>query len=777
MQKVIEEAKQIAKTLKYNYVGTEHLLYGLLNIKNGIAYKFLTELKVDKDKYLEILKTEKKENISNKKSKKEIEFSPKAIDVLNIEIKELYGTEYLLREILKNDSCIACQILKKFNIDVERLFLSVNKFISLKEEKDNFTIESFYTSNLENYGKDLTSIQSEPIIGRNQEINKIIQILIRKTKNNPIIIGEAGVGKTALVYAIAQRIINKNVPVELQNQKIYSIDLASMIAGAKYRGEFEERLKNLLKEVIEKKNIILFIDEIHTIIGTGSSEGSLDAANIIKPLISSGEIRIIGATTTEEYKKSIEKDSALNRRFGQVIVQETDINQTLEILKGIKDSYENFHNVEIPDEYLKLIISLSERYIQLRSMPDKAIDVLDEVCSYAKIKVQDKNKNTYSKAKINELNKQMKIEFDNANFKEYKKIKNKLEKINNSSNKSNRIKITKDDIYSVISKMSNIPIVNLSIEDAKTLKNLENNLKSRIIGQDEAIEKISKAIKRGKTGVKDPNRPIGSFIFLGPTGCGKTQTVKELAKELFGSEKLIIRFDMSEFMEKHSVSKLIGAPPGYVGYEEGGNLAELVLRKPYSILLFDEIEKAHPDVLNVLLQVLDDGILTDSLGRKVDFKNTIIIMTSNIGAEKISKEISQIGFSSNNTKLKDKKDIIKNVKDSLKNTLKPEFINRIDEIIVFNQLGKEEITRIVDNLLKDLYERFKDKKIRFSITDKLKEKIVKEGFEPIYGARPVKRAIQTFVEDPLADYIIENGLKENQKVLLDYKDEKVICSR
>ncbi len=760
IEEIINNAKKYALEKNSSFIGTEHLLYALSSYKDGMASQLLEEVGVKAnqiDKLIIKMPGRKKSNI---------DYSPKYIEVFEL-CEEMcdksgmksYGTELILFSIMKQIESNAVNILKTLCKEFEILFEGVSKLVNdmaIKGIEDEMQMESV----LQVYGKNLTELASknklEKVIGRENETKRVIDILGRKTKNNPCIIGEAGVGKTAIVEGLAQSIVDKSVPNWLLDKEIYELNLSLLVAGSKYRGEFEDRLKLVLDEVKKKENIILFIDEIHTIIGAGSAEGALDAANIIKPVLARGEIKVIGATTIKEYRKHIEKDDALSRRFQKIIIEEPNEEQTLSILNGIKPSYEQFHNIIISDDVIKFIIKSSKRYINNRFFPDKAIDLLDESCTFAK---NNHIKNAKKETKNEELS------FEEELKNSCKKVKVKKEK------QVKKIELTKNDVAKVLSEMCMVPVDEITKNDISKLKNLQNDLSKLIIGQDEAISKISKAVKRGRSGVNDPKKPIGTFLFLGPTGCGKTETCKALAKLVFNSEDDIIRIDMSEYMEKYSVSKLIGSAPGYVGYEEGGVLTEKVNKKPYSIVLFDEIEKAHTDIFNILLQVLDEGYLVDSNGRKVDFRNTIIVLTSNIGAKELFSK-KEFGFSTLNSSNDKKEEIKKNVMSEVKKVFNPEFINRLDEIIIFNKLEKEDIKKIAELIINDTKKRIEDK-VKIEISENLKNEIVKEGFSEEYGARPLKRAIQKLVENPIADYLIESSEKHQSHISLDYKNGEV----
>ena len=726
-------------------------------------------------------------------------FTPRTKRVFEISFMEAkrlnnnyIGTEHILLGIMKEGDSVAARIIMDLGVDIQKMFSELLK--TLTEENagnPNLNAKSKQSYNqtptLNQFGKDLTNEAIEgkldPIIGRENEIERIIQILSRRTKNNPCLIGEPGVGKTAVVEALAEKIVSGEVPENLKDKRVVSLDVSSMVAGAKYRGDFEDRLKKCLAEIKKSGNVILFIDEIHTIVGAGAAEGAIDAANILKPLLARAEIQVIGATTLNEYRKYIEKDAALERRFQPVTVGEPTQEETVEILKGIRDKYEAHHKVKITDEAIKAAVELSSRYINDRYLPDKAIDLMDEAASKVKLASLTAPKEVKKiEEKIGEIVKEKEDAINVQDFEKAAKLrdkeqkeKEKLEKVKLEWEQKNQIKetkVTEEDIAGIVSNWTGVPVVKLTEAEADKLKNLEAELHKRVIGQDEAIVAVAKAIRRGRVGLKDPKRPIGSFIFLGPTGVGKTETCKALAECLFGNENAMIRVDMSEYMEKHTVAKLIGAPPGYVGYEEGGQLTEKVRRKPYSVILFDEIEKAHPDVFNILLQILEDGRLTDSQGRTVDFKNTVIIMTSNIGARSIV-ENKTIGFNGEESKKKNYDQIKENVMSELKKEFRPEFLNRIDEIIVFKPLDEKEIEKIVDLMLTASTKRLEDRDIEVSVTDELKKYIAKKGFDVTYGARPLRRAIQNLVEDKLAEEILDGKIKDGDKVKLTYQDGEV----
>ena len=788
---VIESAEKIAISLGHNYVGSEHILYGMAQQKSGIAYKILKKQNITEQDILlkikEIFGSEKDIII------KTYGFTPKTkilIEDAYDETEKLYlnniGTEQLLLAILKNKENMAYKILEELKFDVSKAYDEIIKIIMAEEdlnrEKKINSKKNNSSNVLNQYGTDLNKLALEgkidSVIGRNKEIDRLIQILSRRNKNNPCLIGEPGVGKTAIVEGLAKKIVEHDVPEMLKNKKVFTLDLTSIIAGAKYRGDFEDRLKKCLKEVQKSDNIILFIDEIHTIVGAGAAEGAIDAANILKPILASGKIQLIGATTLEEYRKYIEKDAALERRFSPIMVEEPSIEETKKILLGIREKYEKHHNVKIEEDVIEEIVELSTRYINDRHMPDKAIDILDEAASMVRMKtftIPDGLKNIQKEIKeivdkkieaINCQDFELAAQYRDEEIKTRNEYSLQEEHWRNNNIKE-KIKLEKEDIRVVISNLTNIPVTKITENENSKLLNLENNLRKVIVGQNEAIESISKAIKRSRVGINDPNKPLCSFLFLGPTGVGKTQVSKTLAYNLFETENSIIRLDMSEYMEAHSVSKIIGSPPGYVGFEEEGMLTKKVRNNPYSIILLDEIEKAHPDIMNILLQILDDGILTDSSGRNINFKNTLIIMTSNIGASKIT-ENRNLGFGNNNTNESNKKTVI----GELKKDLKPEFINRIDEIIVFNKLGKKDILKIIDILVKDMEERLKSKNIKIELTEEFKINIVEEKIDLNYGARELKRKLQEIIENEIAEKIINKTLEKNSKIIFDFVNNK-----
>ena len=798
-KKVIEIANDISIELGHNYIGTEHILYGLVEEGEGIAAKVLTNKGVTEDK----VKVKIEELLGRGQEIKEsLGFTPRTKRVLEnafLEAKRIgynfIGTEHLLLAIMKEGDCVATQVIIELNVDIPKIYNEIAKVINEEESDKEFGKDiprvrgSFSsTTTLNQFGEDIT-LQAEEgkfdnIIGREKEIERIIQILSRRTKNNPCLIGEPGVGKTAIVEGLAEKIIYGEVPESLKDKRIVSIDISGMVAGAKYRGDFEDRIKKALNEVKKVGDVILFIDEIHTIVGAGAAEGAIDAANILKPLLARGEIQLIGATTIEEYRKYIEKDSALERRFSPVDVDEPTPNQTVEIIKGIRDKYEAHHNVKITDEAIKSAVDLSIRYITDRFLPDKAIDLIDEAASQVRMKIftePDEIKKFEEMLDIAIKEKEDAIynqEFEKAAQlrDKQKQIEETLEKELNKWKKrknKNITEITEENIAEIISKWTGIPVQKLTQDENEKLKHLEEKLHERVIGQNEAVEAVAKAIRRGRVGLKDPKRPIGSFLFLGPTGVGKTELSKALAEILFENENAMIRIDMSEYMEAHSVSKLIGSPPGYIGFDGGGQLTEKIRRKPYSVVLFDEIEKAHPDVTNLLLQILEDGRLTDSQGREVNFKNTVIIMTSNLGARHITEKKS-LGFGgssieSEKEQNKEDEETKKEVIKELKRELRPEFINRIDEIIVFHKLNDENIKEIAQIMLKQVEERLKQQKYIVEIDSTVIEQILEQGIDKNFGARPLRRTIQNLVEDRISEEILEGNLQKNKKWVLNSK--------
>ncbi len=802
-QKAIEIANEIAVELGHNYVGTEHILYGLTKEGTGIASKVLENQNVTPEAVLEKID----ELIGREDVKVQtLGFTPRTKRVIENAFRETkrigsdyIGTEAILMGIMREGDSIAVRIMLDLGVNPQRLYNEVIKVINednqiQNENKGNAgKARGSYnsTTTLNQFGTDLTKQALEgkldPVIGRKDEIERVIQILTRRTKNNPCLIGEPGVGKTAVVEGLAQKIISGDVPEILKNKRLVVIDISSMVAGAKYRGDFEERIKKSLDEVKKAGDVILFIDEIHTIVGAGSAEGAIDAANILKPLLARGEIQLIGATTLNEYRKYIEKDSALERRFSPVKVEEPTDEDTVQILKGIRDKYEAHHNIKIPDKVIETAVSLSVRYINDRFLPDKAIDLIDEAASRVKLRTYTEPDNIKElEAKIEKTEKEKEEAVRLQDFEKAAKLrdrqktqKEKLQKENEKWKEKNTRSVTtltEEDIAEVIASWTGIPVKKISEDENKKLKQLEETLHKRVIGQNEAVSAVAKAIRRGRVGLKDAKRPIGSFMFLGPTGVGKTELSKALAESLFGDENAMIRVDMSEFMESHSVSKLIGSPPGYVGFDEGGQLTEKIRRKPYSVILFDEIEKAHPDVMNMLLQILEDGRLTDSQGRTVNFKDSVIIMTSNVGARLITDK-KTLGFIQNDSKKenneKEYEEIKKDVMAELKKQFRPEFINRIDEIIVFHKLNDDEIKQIIDIMLKQVAKRLAEQNIKMEIDDSVKELIAKKGIDQSFGARPLRRSIQNLVEDKIAEAILDGKIKSGSVALISAKDGEV----
>ena len=792
-----------AQDLGHTYVGTEHLLLGLVKEGSSVASVVLSECGLcDSELESLILETVGK---GSKTLLTPDDFTPRTKRVMQMAVvnsarmgHNYVGTEHLLISLISENDSYAVRFLNELNVNTGSVIASLKA--SLSDEKKNENDDDFEYLNskgsdakaksdmktLSQFSRDLTqSAQNgeiDPVIGRDSEISRIIQILSRRTKNNPVLIGEPGVGKTAVAEGLALKIVNGEVPEHLKSKRVFALDLTSMIAGTKYRGDFEDRIKNVIEEVKKCDDVILFIDELHTIIGAGSAEGSADAANILKPSLARGDFQVIGATTLEEYRKHIEKDSALERRFQPVTVGEPSKEEAVLILKGLRDRYEAHHKVKITDEAVEAAVELSARYIADRYLPDKAIDLIDEAGSKVRlssltapedIKELEEKIELLEQEKASAVNTQ---DFERAaQLRDEQKIaKEKLEKLKEewaAKSKEVSAEVTKDDIAAIVSDWTKIPVVELTKEESQRLLNMEEILHSRVIGQDEAVSAVSRAIRRGRVGIKDPNRPMGSFIFLGPTGVGKTELCKALASAMFGDENAMLRLDMSEYMEKHTVSRLVGSPPGYVGYDEGGQLTEKVRRKPYSVILFDEIEKAHPDVFNMLLQILDDGRLTDSQGRTVDFKNTVIIMTSNIGARLIVEKQKSLGFTQHST---ENENIKETVLEELKKVFRPEFLNRVDDIIVFQKLKKDEIKHIAKNMLENLSARVKPLGVTISFTDAVVEKIADEGFDETYGARPLKRAITKHIEDKLSEKLLGELNSGDINITCDYKDNEFI---
>lgn len=799
-KRAIMIAQEEAINLNHDYIGTEHILIGLLKEEEGVAYQVLKELGVDAEKVVEEI-----DRIVGKGEYQqvgEISFTPRSKKVLELasqeasQLKHNYiGTEHILLGLIKEGSGVAVRILTDLGINLNNVYSRIMKIL-MENETQSFSPEvgkkTIKTLTLDEFGRDLTKLAREdkldPVIGRSMEIQRVIQILSRRKKNNPCIIGEAGVGKTAIVEGLAQKIANNDIPEILKNKRIVCLDLALIVAGTKYRGEFEKRLKKIVSEVQESNDVILFIDEIHTLVGAGAAEGAIDASNILKPTLARGELQVIGATTSDEYRKYIEKDAALERRFQPIYISEPSIEETIDILQGLRDKYEAHHKIKINDQALEAAARLSARYVSGRFLPDKAIDLVDEAAS--RIKLQNTISPPDMKKVEIQLNKIIKEKESTIKLQEFekaaqlrdkeKKLETELQKMKEkweTGRKINKVEVTEEDIAEIVSSWTGIPVFSLKEEETQKLLRMEDELHKRIIGQDEALISISKAIRRTRAGMKNPKRPIGSFIFLGPTGVGKTELARSLAEFLFGDENTMISLDMSEYMEKFAVSRLVGAPPGYVGYEEGGQLTEKVRRKPYSVILLDEIEKAHPDVFNILLQIFEDGRLTDSQGRVVDFKNTVIIMTSNIGATLIKKGAT-LGFrGTNESEEMPYKEIKDNVMGELNKTFRPEFLNRIDEVIVFKSLTKEEIKKIAGLMLNDVKKLLEDQKIDFETVDEAKELLVKEGYNPNFGARPLRRTIERLIENPISEKILAGEFKEGDCITIGAKDGKIAFSK
>lgn len=813
--KVLKLAQYEAKHLKHAHVGTEHILLGLLHEGTNVAAKALSSIGIDlytvRQRVHELVEKEDFDDLETE----EIGYSPEAKTIMEYAVEQAQalghdyiGTEHILLGIIYDTESIACEILVSLGADLDIIHDAIldllnedtlndmpklNVFNENKApKKDNNTKDNKQKNNsatplLDKYGRDLNILAQEekidPVIGRNHEIERVIQILSRRTKNNPILIGEPGVGKTAVTEGLAQRLINGNIPKVLASKRIISLNMASLVAGTKYRGDFEDRLKKIIDEIIENKNIILFIDEMHTLVGAGAAEGSIDAANILKPALSRGEIQVIGATTLKEYKKYIEKDSALERRFQTIMVNEPSAEDAISILKGIRNKYEKFHCAKITDEAIKAAVKISQRYITDRFLPDKAIDLMDEAAAKVRLKTVNIPTNiSQLEQKIQDLKKAKEKAIDNQDYElaatirdQEIQIKEELATAKTAWEKQNnaQIAVTEEDIADVATLWTGIPVKRLVAKEADRLLHIEDILHKRVVGQNEGVNAVAKAIRRARAGLKDPKRPIGSFLFLGPTGVGKTELARSLAEAIFGDESAMIRFDMSEYMEKHTVSRMLGAPPGYIGYDEGGLLTDAVRRKPYAVILLDEIEKAHPDIFNILLQVLDDGRLTDSQGRTVDFKNTVIIMTSNAGAFKLQpQKTNTMGFAVNEDK-QIKQNAKKIVMDEVKRQFKPEFLNRIDEIIIFEPLTDKELTQIVTLLLNDVQKRLAEMDIELIIKDEVKSYLLKHGTDTIYGARPLKRAVQRYLQDPLAEQLLQKSIKSMQKIIVDCVEDKL----
>lgn len=805
-QRVLSLAQEAALELGHDYVGTEHVFIGLTKVKNGVAAKALEELGLVTEDIFEAV--EEHVGRGNKKATS-IYMTPRVKHVLELAIQvanqmnhNYVGTEHILLGLLSDGSGVAVAILRAMNIRSNDVVEAIRSILGSNKGSNNGGQEGINSNNdlgeLSDFATDLNESAKQgkidPVIGRDTEIQRVIQILSRRTKNNPVLIGEPGVGKTAIAEGLAQRIVTGNVPEILRNKRIISLSIGSMLAGAKYRGEFEERLKKAIDEVQQHDDMIIFIDEIHTLVGAGATEGAMDAANILKPALARGEFQVIGATTLDEYKKHIEKDAALERRFQPVQVGEPNEEDALEILKGLRDRYEAFHKAKITDEALTAAVSLSSRYITDRFLPDKAIDVVDEAASKVRMKVFSAAPDVKAlEDRLNTVKKEKEAAVTSQDFEKAAELRDEeqslLKEIGDKKSiakekSDQKLIVTEEDIAAVVAQWTGIPVAKIAEEESATLLHLEEELHKRVVGQDEAVTAVAKAVRRARAGLKDPKRPIGSFLFLGPTGVGKTELARALASSLFGDESAMIRLDMSEYMEKHTVSRLVGAPPGYVGYEEGGQLTDAVRRKPYSVILLDEVEKAHADFFNILLQVLDDGRLTDSQGRTVDFRNTVIIMTSNLGAKALHKNSPELGFlaakksDSNVDENKgiDFKEAKKSVMDAVKRHFRPEFLNRIDEMIVFHPLTEEDLKEIVTILMSDVTKRLEERDLQLEISPEAMQLLIKEGSDFTMGARPLKRAIQRLIEDPVSDLILKGDAKEGKIINADAKDNDLVVS-
>jgi len=805
-QRVLSFAQEAALELGHDYVGTEHVLIGLTKVKNGVAAKALEELNIVTEDIFEAV--EEQVGRGNKKATS-IYMTPRVKNVLELAVQvanrmnhNYVGTEHILLGLLSDGGGVAVGILRAMNIRTDDIVEAIRHILGSSTNGNHSGQEGANNNGdlgeLTDFATDLNESAKQgkidPVIGRDTEIQRVIQILSRRTKNNPVLIGEPGVGKTAIAEGLAQRIVNGNVPEILRNKRIISLSISSMLAGAKYRGEFEERLKKAIDEVQQHKDMIIFIDEIHTLVGAGATEGAMDAANILKPALARGEFQVIGATTLDEYKKHIEKDAALERRFQPVQVGEPNEEDALEILRGLRDRYEAFHKAKITDEALKAAVTLSSRYITDRFLPDKAIDVVDEAASKVRMKVFSAAPDVKAlEDRLNTVKKEKEAAVTSQDFEKAAKLRDEeqalVKEIDDKKTvakeeSDQKLIVTEEDIASVVAQWTGIPVTKIAEEESETLLHLEDELHKRVIGQDDAVTAVAKAVRRARAGLKDPKRPIGSFLFLGPTGVGKTELARALASSLFGDESAMIRLDMSEYMEKHTVSRLVGAPPGYVGYEEGGQLTDAVRRKPYSVILLDEVEKAHADFFNILLQVLDDGRLTDSQGRTVDFRNTVIIMTSNLGAKALHKNSTELGFlapkkaesHSNDSKRIDFKEAKKSVLDAVKSHFRPEFLNRIDEMIVFHPLTEEDLTKIVTILMSDVIKRLGERDLHLEITPEAMKLLVKEGSDFTMGARPLKRAIQRLIEDPVSDLILKGEAIAGKTIKANAKDNDIVVT-
>ncbi|WP_342475485.1 ATP-dependent protease ATP-binding subunit ClpC [Weizmannia sp. FSL K6-0777] len=788
-QKVLALSQEEAIRLKHNNIGTEHILLGLVREGEGIAAKALYGLGLSAEKIQEEVET----LIGNgQEISQTIHYTPRAKKVIELSMDEArklghsyVGTEHILLGLIREGEGVAARVLTNLGVSLNKARQQVLQLLGNSEASvQGGSAASVSTPTLDSLARDLTAIARkdslDPVIGRSKEIQRVIEVLSRRTKNNPVLIGEPGVGKTAIAEGLAQQIVHNEVPETLRDKRVMTLDMGTVVAGTKYRGEFEDRLKKVMDEIRQAGNIILFIDELHTLIGAGGAEGAIDASNILKPSLARGELQCIGATTLDEYRKYIEKDAALERRFQPIQVDEPTIDESIQILKGLRDRYEAHHRVSITDEAIEAAVKLSDRYIADRFLPDKAIDLIDEAGSKVRLRSFTTPPNLKElELKLEEVRKEKDAAVQSQEFEKAAALRDTEQKLREQLEETKKnwkakqgqenSEVTVDDIALVVSSWTGVPVTKLAQTETERLLHLEEILHSRVIGQEEAVLAVAKAVRRARAGLKDPKRPIGSFIFLGPTGVGKTELARALAEAMFGDEDAMIRIDMSEYMEKHSTSRLVGSPPGYVGFEEGGQLTEKVRRKPYSVVLLDEIEKAHPDVFNILLQVLDDGRLTDSKGRTVDFSNTIVIMTSNVGADALKRNKS-VGFTIQDTVEADYKDMKDKVLEELKKAFRPEFLNRVDETIVFHSLEKKQLNEIVTLMAKELSDRLKEHHIELVLTDAAKEKVAEKGYDPEYGARPLRRSIQKNIEDRLSEEMLKGNIKEGQKVLVDVKD-------